>query len=139
MIKEGQTIKFNYTLNVDGSIVDSSKGQPFEYTHGQTHILSGLQDALTKMSVDEERDVVLEPSDAYGPISQQLFKKVPRTSIPQEIIPEVGMRLKIQKEGQKAQVGTIDEIGAESVVLNFNHPLAGKTLNFNIKVVDITN
>ena len=137
-IADGKKVKFEYTLKVDGAVVESSKGQePLEYEHGQNQIVPGLEKALTGMKVGQEKSVTIAPADAYGEINKEAFREFPKTSFPEDLKPEVGMVIELEgPEGQKVPA-VIWEIKDENVVLNFNHPLAGKTLNFDVKIVSV--
>ncbi len=138
VIAEGKEVSFEYTLSVDGEVVDSSEGrEPMVYTHGQNTIIPGLSRALEGMSVGEEKEVVIAPEDAYGMVDPNALQEVPTSSLPQDVELQVGMVLQVSgPEGQAFPVRVV-EIKDENVVIDFNHPLAGKTLNFKVKIVSV--
>ncbi|MCX2724360.1 FKBP-type peptidyl-prolyl cis-trans isomerase [Roseibium salinum] len=137
--KTGDTVRLHYkgTLN-DGSVFDSSEGrEPLEFTVGAGQIIEGLDKAIPGMKVGEEKTVTVEAEEAYGPHNPAAKQAVPRTHIPETIPLEVGLQLQAQTEnGQVMNVRVID-FSEEEVVLDANHPLAGKDLTFDIQLADI--
>lgn len=138
VIQDGRRVSFDYTLMVDGEVVDSSEERgPLQYTHGEGRIIPGLSKQLEGLRIGDEKVIEVPPEEAYGPVNQDAFREVPRTSLPADLEPKVGMYLQMQgPEGQILPV-KIAEVKESSVVLDLNHPLAGKTLNFHVKIVDI--
>jgi FKBP-type peptidyl-prolyl cis-trans isomerase 2 len=138
MIADGTKVKIDYTLTVDGEIVDTSKGkQPLEYTHGQDMLISGLEKELAGMKAEETKHVTVAPAEGYGEVSQEAFREVPRAEFPANITPEAGQQLSMQTpEGQQIPV-TILEVKEDTVTLDFNHPLAGKELKFDVTVISV--
>jgi FKBP-type peptidyl-prolyl cis-trans isomerase SlyD len=138
MIKKGSVVSFEYTLADDnGKIIESNMGKgPVTYTHGQRELIPGLEKGLSGMEINEEKSIRLEPDDAYGPVDPKGFKEVPKTDVPEGGL-KVGAALRGRgPEGEDVAI-RVREVKAETVVLDFNHPLAGKTLDFNVKVVGI--
>jgi FKBP-type peptidyl-prolyl cis-trans isomerase 2 len=138
MIKDGSQVSFEYTISDErGNVLDSNKGeQPVTYTQGQQEIISGLEQGLADMNIDEEKSIRLEPKDAYGPINPQGFKEVPKADVP-AAGRKVGALLGARGARGEDVVIRVSEVKDDSVVLDFNHPLAGKILNFDIKLVAI--
>ncbi len=138
MIDQGKTVKFDYTLTVDGQEVDSSQRKgPLEYVHGQGWIIPGLEKRLEGMKVGDQRSLVIPPDEAYGQVDPQAFQEVSKTLFPQDFQVEKGMVLPLQDQEGHQVIASVTDIKPESVVLNLNHPLAGKELKFDVKVVDI--
>jgi FKBP-type peptidyl-prolyl cis-trans isomerase SlyD len=138
MIKKGTVVSFEYTLSDDdGKVIESNKGKgPVTYTHGQREIIPALEKGLSGMEVNEEKSIRLEPEEAYGPVDPKGFKEVPKTDVPPAGL-KVGAALRARgPEGEEVAI-RVREVKPETVVLDFNHPLAGKTLDFNVKVVGI--
>lgn len=135
MIETGKTVEFEYTLSLrDGSVVQSNAGgEPFQYVHGENQILPALEAELHGLEVDEEKEVELAASDAYGELNPDAFQEVALGQIP-EGARRVGAELRA--EGFEGPI-RVEEVRDETVLLNFNHPLAGKALTFNIKVLSI--
>jgi FKBP-type peptidyl-prolyl cis-trans isomerase 2 len=137
-IANGRQVLFDYTLTVDGKIVDSSKDRgPLKYTHGQGDLIPGLTRQLEGMKIGEEKSIVVAPEEAYGAVDPAAFKEVARTTLPKNIDPQVGMFLQVQSPDGKVFPVRISELKKDSVMIDFNHPLAGKKLFFQVKVVSV--
>ena len=138
VIQTGSDVAFDYTLTDEsGTVIDSSKGkQPMHYIHGQGQIIPGLEKELAGMAVGGEKKVTVKPEDGYGPINPQAFQEIPKEKLPADAL-KVGTMLMAQgPQGQGVPV-RVHEIKENTVIMDFNHPLAGKTLSFDIKVTDI--
>ena len=138
MIRNGSVVSFEYTLSDEnGEVLQSNKGKdPVTYTHGQHEIIPGLEKGLAAMEVNEEKSIRVKPEEAYGQVDPQGFKEVPKSDIPTTEL-EVGTPLNARGPQGEELLIHVSEVKDETVVLDFNHPLAGKTLNFDVKVVDI--
>ena len=137
MIQDGKHVKFNFMLNADGKIIESTKGVPFEYVHGKDKILPGLKDGLEGLKVGDEKTIILEPENAYGQENEQAYKDFPIDSLPEDLKPELGLTLEVKNETGQKTYGVISKIKKDDVTLNLNHPLAGKTLTFMVKIMEI--
>lgn len=138
-IKDGDTVRIHYTGTLlDGTVFDSSDGRdPLEFIVGSGQIIPGLDVALPGMTEGEKKKVNIPCAQAYGPINPALRQGVPRDAIPDEISLEIGLQLQMQTpQGQPMPV-TIVEVGDEEVMLDANHPLAGKDLTFDFEVVSV--
>ena len=137
-IQKGKKVKFDYTLKVGGETLESSVGkQPLEYTHGAGNIIPGLESQLEGMHVGEEKKVVVAPKDGYGEIDSKAFQEIPKGSFPKDKELKQGMVIEMQSPEGAVVPGMISEIKDQTVVVDFNHPLAGKTLEFDVKIVEI--
>jgi FKBP-type peptidyl-prolyl cis-trans isomerase SlyD len=137
MIRDGSVVRFEYTLSGEnGEVIESNKGKdPVTYTHGQHEVIPGLEKALSGMEVNEEKSIRVQPEEAYGPVDAKAFKEVPKTEIPAEAL-KAGTALSAR--GPEGDVIIhVREVKQKTVILDFNHPLAGKTLNFDVKVLAI--
>jgi FKBP-type peptidyl-prolyl cis-trans isomerase SlyD len=106
------------------------------YIHGQGQIIPGLEKELAGMAVGGEKKVTVKPEDGYGPINPQAFQEIPKVKLPADAL-KVGTMLMAQgPQGQGVPV-RVHEIKENTVIMDFNHPLAGKTLSFDIKITDI--
>ncbi len=138
VIQTGSDVAFDYTLTDEsGTVIDSSKGkQPMHYVHGKGQIIPGLEKELAGMAVGGEKKVTVKPEDGYGPINPQAFQEIPKEKLPADAL-KVGTMLMAQgPQGQGVPV-RVHEIKENTVIMDFNHPLAGKTLSFDIKITDI--
>ena len=138
MIKSGSVVSFEYTLSDEnGEVILSNKGKdPVTYTHGRREIIPGLEKALDGMELNENKSVQVEPDEAYGPMDPNGFKEVPKDTVPSTGL-KVGTPLGTRGPNGEDLVIHVHEVKEDTVVLNFNHPLAGKTLNFDLRVLDI--
>tara|TARA_Y100000310_G_scaffold1902_1_gene2386 strand:+ start:2257 stop:2682 length:426 start_codon:yes stop_codon:yes gene_type:complete len=139
-IKKGDKIKVEYTGTLeDGKVFDSSEGKPpLEFEVGAGKIIKGFDDAVTGMEKGQEKEVKIEPKDAYGIPAPELIKKVPRDQIPKEPEPKPGMVLLLKSPDGQQMPARITEVTDADVTIDLNHPLAGKTLTFKIKIVDVS-
>ena len=139
MITKGSVVRFEYTVSDDenGEVLQSNKGkEPVTYTHGRQEIIPGLEKGLSEMSVNEEKSIRVKPEEGYGQVDPKGFKEIPRSDLPVSD-PQVGTPLNARGPQGEELLIHIREVKRNTVVLDFNHPLAGKTLNFDVKVVGI--
>jgi len=131
-------VSMEYSLRVNEEEIDSSKGQPpLEFLAGHGNIISGLEREMIGMKVGESKDVVIAPAEGYGEFDDQAYMDVPRSAFPQDMPVEEGLELSVRDDAGQARYARVDGIEGEIVTLNFNHPLAGDELHFNIKVVGL--
>ena len=138
VVKDGSVVSLQYSLSEEnGSLIESNKGRdPLKYTHGSKQIVPGLEKELTGMKVGGEKRVKVSPEDAYGLVNPKAFQEVPKEQIPANGM-KIGATLAAKgPHGQEIPV-RIHEIKEKTVVLDLNHPMAGKTLLFDIKILDI--
>ncbi|MES0810179.1 peptidylprolyl isomerase [Roseibium sp. SCPC15] len=137
--KSGDTVRLHYkgTLD-DGSVFDSSEGRdPLEFTVGSGQIIPGLDKAIPGMKIDDEKIVRVEAAEAYGPHNPAAKQAVPRSNIPENVPLEVGLQLQAQTENGQMMSVTVVEVSDDEVILDANHPLAGKDLTFEIRLIGI--
>ena len=139
VIKQGDKIKVEYTGTLEsGKVFDSSEGKkPLEFTAGTGMVIPGFDKAVIGMKKGEEKKFSIKPENAYGELKKELKKEIPRTALPKDKEPKVGMGL-MMNSPQGQIPARISAVTKDKVTLDFNHPLAGKTLNFKIKIADIT-
>jgi len=138
VVKDGMLVSMEYTLKgTDGKVIDSSKGrEPLKYVQGQKMMIPGLEKELAGMKVGGEKNVTVKPEDAYGQINPNGFQEIPKEKIPPNAL-KVGAVLQGQDDQGRPMLARIKEVKEKSVVIDLNHPMAGKTLVFNVKIVDI--
>lgn len=137
-IEDGKKVTFDYTLKIDGEVVETSEGKkPLEYTHGEGSIIAGLTSRIAGLAVGEEKTVIVPAKEAYGEVDEEAYREVPKTQFPEGFEAQRGMVIELQAPDGGAVPAVIWDIKDETIVLNFNHPLAGKTLQFDVKIVDI--
>ena len=127
---------FTYRLTDDsGALIDGSE-EPLAYIHGTHSIIPGLEQALEGKRSGDALQVRLPPELAYGERDEDLVQAVPRDSLPAEAQIEVGVQFHAENEAGQ-HILTVVGVDGDSVRLDANHPLAGKTLHFAVKVVEV--
>lgn len=138
-VQSGNTIKIHYHGRLsDGTTFDSSSGRsPLEFTVGSGQVIKGFDDGVQGMSVGDKKTIEIPFINAYGPEDPSMIIEFPIERLPEDMKPEIGMQLKMNNaEGQQFPV-VITGITEENIVLNANHPLAGKDLIFDLELVEI--
>ncbi len=137
-VGKGRQVTFEYTLTVDGHVIDSSDGkEPMKYTHGEGELIQGLAQRLEGMQAGDEKNISVPPEEAYGTVNQEAFKQVPRSALPQDMQLQPGMPLNVKGENGQVFTVRVAAVNDDQVLLDLNHPLAGKTLNFDVKIVSV--
>ena len=136
-IEANQIVSIEYEVRDGDTVVDSNVGgAPLVFMFGKGQIISGLEDGIVNMAVGEKADVLVQPANAYGELDESATQEVPKDQFA-GIDLELGMTLYGQGEdGATVQV-TVKEIGEESIVIDFNHPLAGKALMFSVTLNNV--
>ncbi|MGC3997005.1 MAG: peptidylprolyl isomerase [Anaeromyxobacter sp.] len=135
-IEKGSVVELDYSLHLgDGEVVDKSEpGDPLTYLHGEGQIVPGLESALEGLSPGEAKQVVVAPADGYGEKDDSGVQQVPRTAFPPGFQPQIGMQLFAEGPNGEEVPFTVSDIGLETITIDLNHPLAGKTLHFEVTV-----
>jgi len=141
-VKKGDKIKVDYEGKLeDGSVFDSSKhgdhSHPLEFEVGEGKIIKGFDEGVIGMEIGDEKEITIKPEDGYGMPNPELTQKIPKDKIPpgQEIKP--GMILALGAPDGRQVPATVKEVSDTEVTIDINHPLAGKTLIFNVKLLEI--
>lgn len=137
-VQNGSSVSIEYTLKDEGGqVLDTNKGKsPLTFTQGQQQIIPGLERELVGMHAGDEKKVVVKPEDAYGPIVPNAQTEVPKDVVPKEGL-KVGTPLMARSGSGETRPVVVKEIKENTVVLDLNHPLAGKTLFFDVKVLGV--
>jgi FKBP-type peptidyl-prolyl cis-trans isomerase 2 len=137
--KEGNTVKVHYTGKLDdGTVFDSSRdSDPLEYTIGAGQIIPGFEQAVIGMDIGDSKSVRIVPEDAYGPHRDEMVMAIKRDQLPPELEPQVGLQLQSRQRDGQIVVFTITEVNETSITVDANHPLAGKSLTFEIELLDV--
>lgn len=137
-IAKGCHVTLDYELWVDGEVVDSSKHHgPLIYEQGKGQIIQGLEVALGGREPGDQFEVDISPEDAYGLRDERAVQEIPRSLLPEGPSPDVGMTLQAKTRDGRMFRAIVIEVGPESLVIDFNHPLAGKILRFKIQVLKV--
>ncbi|MGH7299102.1 MAG: FKBP-type peptidyl-prolyl cis-trans isomerase [Candidatus Rokuibacteriota bacterium] len=137
-VQNGATVSLEYTLKDEGGqVLDTNRGgRPLVFVQGQRQIIVGLERELVGMRTGEEKKVVVKPEDAYGEVVPGAQREVPKDAIPKEGL-KVGTVLNARSGSGETRPVVVKEIKEHTVVVDANHPLAGKTLFFDVKILGI--
>lgn len=138
-VKDGLVVGLEYVLRLDDGelIVTSEGGETVEYLHGYGQMVPGLEQALYGMTVGDEKHVVVDPQEGFGQVNPEAIEQVPQEIFPSDLELAPGMRLKLRDQSGNVLSAVVVEVGADDVVLDFNHQLAGETLHFDVKVTSV--
>ena len=139
-VEKNDVIKVEYTGKLaDGTVFDSSEkqGQPLEFEVGAGNIIKGFDEAVQGMEKGEEKEIEVKKDDAYGDRKEDFVQKIPKDQMPQDVDVKPGMVLAVKAPTGQEFPATVTEVGDSEVTIDMNPPLAGKDLNFKLKVVDI--
>jgi peptidylprolyl isomerase len=139
IVKNGDTVRVQYIGTFkDGTVFDRSKdGQPLSFVVGSGQVIPGFEKAVAGMRLNEGKKITIPAAEAYGQKQKEMIREYPRASLPANINPEKGMVLNMKDKEGRIMPATIVDVNKEKVVLDLNHPLSGKDLCFDIKVVGI--
>ena len=137
--KSGETVRIHYTGTLDdGTQFDSSEGRdPLEFALGGGQVIPGFDSAVDGMTVGESKSVTIAPEQAYGERHEQLVQQVPKSALPEDMKPEVGMQLQSQSPDGQVMNLVVTEVEEATITVDANHPLAGQALTFAIELVEI--
>ena len=139
-VKKGDKVKVEYEGKLDdGTVFDSSEkhNKPLEFEVGAQQVIKGFDEAVVGMEKDQEKEIKISAKEAYGEPNPQLIKKFPRDKLPKEPEPKPGMMLAVGTPDGKQLPAIIKEVDDKEITIDLNHPLAGKNLNFKIKIKEI--
>lgn len=143
--KKGDTVKVHYTGKfADGTVFDSSlKGDPIQFTIGERTVIPGFEKAIIDMNIGEKKTIEIACEDAYGQRREELVINYDKNQIPNDLNPQVGQVLKFQKKQEsptdapETAAFVVADITDTHLVLDANHPLAGKDLIFELELIEI--
>ena len=138
IVEDKKVVSFRYTLsNIDGEQLESNReAEPMTYLHGFRNIIPGLEKAMEGKSVDEEFEVTLQPAEAYGERDEARMQRIPakRFKNARQLQPGQAITLETKRGPMQA---IVSKVGRVNVDIDANHPLAGQTLTFEVKIIDI--
>lgn len=138
VVGQDRVVHLDYVLTVDGDIADSTAGrEPLPYLHGHNNLVKGLEVQLEGMQIGEGKTVTVAPEDAYGLLDETAYMDMERSKFPENFEFNTGRPLRLNTGDGRIVSATISEVKDDVVVLDFNHPLAGKTLTFEVSISDI--
>jgi len=138
IIEKGKTVSFEYTLTLENKeVIDTNVGaEPMIFTHGSSQIIPGLEDQMIGMKAGDTKIVTVKPEDGYGPELKEAIIQLKTEQVP-EASRKVGAMLQTKSPDGQVIQGRIAAIDDEKAIMDLNHPLAGKTLFFDVKIIRI--
>jgi FKBP-type peptidyl-prolyl cis-trans isomerase 2 len=137
MIKKGSTVKIHYTLKIDDQTIDSSAERgPITYVQGEGQIIPGVEKRMVGLAVGDKREFTVDPKEGYGDLNPDAVHTVPKSSFNDADKLSVGDMV-MGEVGGRTFRARVNEISTEEISLDLNHPLAGKTLEFAVEVLEV--
>ncbi len=133
-IENGKAVKINYSLKVDNEAIDSGE---LDYLHGYNNIVIGLEEELTGKTKGDKVSAVVSPEKGYGVVNEEGIQTVPRANFPDGAPLNIGDQFMAENERGETMPFTITKLSDDEVTVDFNHALAGKTLNFEVEILDV--
>jgi FKBP-type peptidyl-prolyl cis-trans isomerase SlyD len=137
-IAKDKVVSIDYTLTgTQGEVLDTSQGRgPLNYLHGNQNIIPGLENALEGKSQGDQINVTIPPAQAYGDVDPKMVQVVPRSAF--QGAPSIAPGMQFQGQTNAGpRIITVKNVDGDNITIDANHPLAGQTLNFDVKVVDV--
>ena len=137
-VAAGKEVSIEYTLTLeDKTVVDTNVGgQPFTFVQGNQQIIPGLEKQIEGLKVGDNKKITVQPDEGYGAVNQEAFLEVDKGQLPPEAL-HAGAQIQGQTPEGQPMRGMVKEVKEGTVVLDFNHPLAGQTLYFDVKVLEV--
>jgi FKBP-type peptidyl-prolyl cis-trans isomerase 2 len=138
VISQGSKVKMNYVLTVEGNLIENTKEKgPLEFVQGEGRLFLGLENQMYGLKEGEKKTIKVAPEGAYGAVNPEAFDEVEKSRLPKDLELKKGLRIRGQGPGGENFPVIIAEVREKTVIIDFNHPLAGKELIFDIEVVSI--
>lgn len=138
MVADNVVVSLDYKLTVDGEVLDEAGADDaLQFLQGHRNIIPGLESAIAGMKIGESKTVVVPPETGYGEVDKEAIDEIPASEFPEGVNPEVGMELDVKDKEGNEMYGRVLSIQDDKVTMDFNHPLAGKELHFDVKIVDL--
>ncbi|MBE9546103.1 MAG: peptidylprolyl isomerase [Proteobacteria bacterium] len=137
--KQGDTVKVHYTGKLeDGTVFDSSIDRdPLQFEVGTGQVIPGFEQGVVGMSLSELKTIKVQADEAYGPYREEMVVVVDQNQFPADLNIEVGQQLQVNQSEDQKIIVTITDVSESGVTLDANHPLAGKDLTFDIRLIEI--
>lgn len=139
LVENGNHVKVSYIGTLaDGAVFDkSAEDSPLEFTIGGGEVLPHFENEIVGMKLNEKKKFTINAKNAYGEWSEKLIREIPRSALNEAFAPEKGVLIKLQDKQGQSLAGKIVELSEKTISIDFNHPLAGKDLTFEIEVIGI--
>lgn len=137
VVENEKLVSVEYVLSIDGAVFDSNKEKtPLVFIQGRHHVLPKFEEHIAGLAVGQTKQFSLSVTEGYGPVNPEALVEVPKEKIPADAL-QVGATLQTQSPDGRLYTGTLQEIKEGTVVIDFNHPLAGKNLDFEVKILSV--
>jgi len=137
-VSRGSTVFLSYKLFVDGQLIDQAgENDPIQFVQGKGKIISGLERQLNGMRIGETKHLTIEPIHAYGEINPESILTIRKNEIQTHLPIYTGTIIEIKDKTGNRVEGKVIHVDQDEILIDTNHPLAGKTLEFDIKIMDI--
>ncbi len=138
IVQKGNLVALHYVAKLaDGTIFETTEKKPLRFIVGEHTTIPGLEEGVLGMHVGEKRRIIIPPEKAYGKYHKDLVEEVPLSKIPAEVTPAVGVMFRRETQKGSTIFTRITKVNRETVVIDMNHPFAGKTLVFDVVVMDV--
>ena len=139
IVQEKSNVSVHYTGTLEtGEVFDSSRERdPLSFTVGEGQMIPGFEKAVKGMKLNESKKITIAPEEAYGEMKPEMVQTISKEQLPPDLNPSVGQQLASQMPDGQQIVVTVTDVKDNEITIDANHPLAGKTLNFDIEVVKI--
>jgi peptidylprolyl isomerase len=138
-VRKDDTVKVHYTCKLaNGTVIDTSAaGKPLELVVGRGDVIKGLDEAVAGMKVGETNTIRVAAEKAYGPRHEEWMLEVPRDKFSEDWSPEIGLHYEVPRDNGQSTTATVKRVSPSSVTMDFNHPLSGKELIFEVSILEI--
>jgi FKBP-type peptidyl-prolyl cis-trans isomerase SlyD len=137
-VADNIVVSMDYNLTVDDEIIDSTENmEPIQFIHGRGNIIPGLEKELVGLKIGDSKQVRVQPAEAYGEFDENAFTDVSKDQFPPDFEIRLGGEIRVRTVSGQFISALIHEVSDDTVKLNLNHPLAGKELLFDAKIVDL--
>jgi FKBP-type peptidyl-prolyl cis-trans isomerase SlyD len=138
VVADNMVISMAYKLSVDGKVLDEAGDKDaIDFLTSHQNIIPGLESQLYGLKAGDSKSITVDPKEGYGPVDEAAIEEVALADFPKDVTPEVGLELQMEDKGGKEAYAKVISLGKDSAKLDFNHPLAGKELNFDVKIVNL--
>lgn len=138
VVGKDMVVSMAYKLTVDGEVIDEAGDhQAIQFMHGHRNIIPGLEKELLGMKTGDTKEVVVDPEGGYGPVDESAIEDIALSEFPENVEPKKGIELQMKDSKGEESYARVLSVGKDSAKLDFNHPLAGKDLNFEVKIVEL--
>lgn len=137
-IKDGSVVTLDYKVYVNNQLIDQTEpNEPLIYVQGSGQVIPGLEKGVEGLDKGAKKELVIQPEDAYGDYVEDKVLHIPKEDLPPDIEPQIGMQLQAMSQDGNTYIGVVKDVKPDYVDIDFNHPMAGKTLKIDVEVVDV--